>query len=407
MSTPSSALVARPPGQWRALAALASALLLAMTTWFSATAVLPQLRAEWGVSELTGALLTIAVQVGFVAGSLIAAALNIPDLVPPRRLMLYGAAMSATANLLLLVAGGPALAVPLRFITGIGLAAVYPPAIKALATWFRAGRGAALGVMIGALTIGSALPHLINGIGGIDWRLVVASTSALTLVGGVLATQIPEGKFPFPRAVFDPRQARMAFSNRGVRLASFGYFGHMWELYAMWAWFSAFCYAVLAERGWSDPSRAAALMTFAVIAAGAFGCVLFGVFADRWQRPHVISASLATSGMCALTIGFLFDAPLPLILAVGILWGFAVVADSAQFSALVTEHADQRFVGTALTLQLAVGYALTVTTIWLIPFARDLVGWQWAFTLLGLGPALGIAAMLRLAASTAAEARTS
>jgi MFS family permease len=358
--------------------------------------VLAQLRTEWGVSNLTGSLLTIAVQIGFVTGSLIAAAFNLPDIVPPRRLMLFGATVAATANALLLVADGPALAVPLRFVTGIGLAAVYPPALKALASWFRAGRGTALGAIIGAVTIGSAMPHLINGIGGIEWRLVVAITSALTLGGGALAALIPEGPYPFPRGVFDPRQARMAFSNRGVRLASLGYFGHMWELYAMWTWFSAFCYAVLVERGWSDPGRGASLMTFAVIGVGAVGCVVVGLLGDRWRRPYVINCSLAVSGTCALTIGLLFHAPLPLILGVGLVWGFAVVADSAQFSTLVTEYADQRFVGTALTLQLAVGYALTVTTIWLIPFARDIVGWQWAFALLGLGPALGIAAILRL-----------
>jgi MFS family permease len=188
-----------------------------------------------------------------------------------------------------------------------------------------------------------------------------------------------------------------------VRLAALGYFGHMWELYAMWAWFSAFSYAVLAERGWSNPGRGAALMTFAVIGVGAVGCVVAGILGDRWQRPRVITVSLAVSGMCALSIGLLYHAPLPLILSVGLVWGFAVVADSAQFSTLVTEHADQRFVGTALTLQLAVGYALTVTTIWLIPFARDIVGWQWAFAFLAIGPALGIAAMQRLGAGVQPE----
>lgn len=409
MSAPASAatLVARPAGQWRALSALAAALLLTMTTWFSATAVLPQLRAAWGLSDLAGSLLTIAVQLGFVTGAVVAAALNVPDIVPPRRLMLYGALLSAAANILLLLASGPAFAVPLRFITGVGLAAVYPPALKALATWFRAGRGAALGVIIGALTLGSALPHLLNGLGSIDWRIVVAVTSVLTVLGGVLARAIPEGPYPFPRGVFDPRQARRAFSNRGVRLASLGYFGHMWELYAMWAWFSAFSLALFTERGWQSPARAAALLTFAVIGAGALGCVLFGLFADRWQRTRVISASLAVSGLCALSIGLLFavSAPLPLIIAVGLIWGFAVVADSAQFSALVAEHADQRFVGTALTLQLAVGYALTVTTIWLIPFARDRIGWEWAFALLAIGPALGIAAMLCLGAARQAAPR--
>jgi len=399
VSTSFPVLTPRPARPGLALAAISIALLLAMTTWFSATAVLPQLRTEWGVSDLTGSLLTIAVQLGFVAGSLIAAAFNLPDIVPPRRLMLYGAGIAAAANAVLLLADGPALAVPLRFVTGIGLAGVYPPALKALATWYRSGRGAALGAITAAVTLGSATPHLINGIGGVDWHLVVALTSALTLIGGVLAALIPEGPYPFPRGVFDPRQIRATIANRGVRLASLGYFGHMWELYAMWAWFSAFILAVLNERGWSEPRRSASLMTFAVIGVGAIGCIVVGLIADRWRRPLIINYSLAVSGACALIIGLLVHAPVPLILGVGLVWGFAVVADSAQFSTLVTEHADQRFVGTALTLQLAVGFALTVTTIWLIPFARDLVGWRWAFALLGVGPAVGIAAMLRLSAA--------
>jgi MFS family permease len=386
-----------PAGQRVALATLAGALLLAMTTWFSAAAVLPQLRAAWGLSDLAGSLLTIAVQLGFVVGALLAAALNLPDLVPPRRLMLCGAVGAAAANALLLIADGPALAILLRFATGVALAGVYPPALKAMATWFRTGRGAALGAMVGALTVGSAVPHLINGVGGVDWRPVVAVTSALTLAGGVLACAVAkDGPYPFPRGVFAPHQVRAALGNRGVRLASLGYFGHMWELYAMWAWFAAFCRDVLAARGHSDPGREAALITFAVIAVGALGCVIGGLLGDRWGRPRIITLSLAVSGACAVVMGFLERAPLPLVLGVGLVWGFAVIADSAQFSALVSERADQRYVGTALTLQLALGFVLTVATIWLIPVARDLVGWRWAFSLLALGPALGIAAMLRL-----------
>jgi MFS family permease len=368
-----------------------------MTTWFSAAAVLPQLRVAWGLSDLPASLLTIAVQLGFVTGALLAAVLNLPDLVPPRRLMLCGAMGAAAANALLLAADGPTLAIPLRFATGVALAGVYPPALKAMATWFRTGRGTALGAMVGALTVGSALPHLINGIGGIDWRLVVAVTSALTLSGGIVAAVVvKDGPYPFPRGVFDPRQVRETLGNRGVRLASLGYFGHMWELYAMWTWFATFCRTLLAERGHSDPGREAALLTFVVIAIGAAGCVVGGLFGDRWGRPRVIALSLAVSGTCAVVMGFLQRAPLPLVVGVGVVWGFAVIADSAQFSALVSEQADQRYVGTALTLQLALGFVLTVATIWLIPIARDAVGWRWAFAPLALGPALGIVAMLRL-----------
>jgi hypothetical protein len=280
--TTSFPLTDRPSEQWVALATLAGALLLAMTTWFSAAAVLPQLRAAWGLSDLAGSLLTIAVQLGFVTGALLVAALNLPDLVPPRRLMLIGAMGAAAANALLLAADGPAQAIPLRFATGVALAVVYPPALKAMATWFRTGRGTALGAMVGALTNGSALPHLINGIGGVDWRLVVAVTSTLTAAGGIVAAlAAKDGPYPFPRAGFDPRHVRETLGNRGVRLASLGYFGHMWELYAMWTWFAAFCRALLAERGWSDTGREAALMTFAVIAVGAVGCVVGGLLGDR------------------------------------------------------------------------------------------------------------------------------
>jgi MFS family permease len=397
MSDSTTTPVDRPAGQWTALAILAAALLLTMTTWFSAAAVLPQLSAAWGVGDLAGALLTIAVQLGFVTGAIASAVLNVPDLVPPRRLMLYGALGAAATNALLLTADGPLVAILLRFATGIALAGVYPPALKAVATWFRRGRGLALGTMVGALTIGSATPHLINGIGGIDWRLVVAMASALTIGGGLLAAIVAkDGPYPFPRGVFDPRQTRAAFGNRDVRLASLGYFGHMWELYAMWTWFAAFCRDLLTERERSDPVREAALMTFAVIAIGAVGCVAGGLLGDRWGRSRVIALSLAVSGTCAVMIGSLRHAPIPVVFGVGLVWGVAVIADSAQFSALVAERADQRFVGTALTLQLAVGFVVTVATIWLIPFARDVTGWRWAFALLALGPAVGIVAMFRL-----------
>jgi MFS family permease len=375
-----------------------------MTTWFSATAALPELRDLWKLSDSAAAWLTIAVQVGFVAGALTSAALTLSDILPPRRMILLGAIGAATANALLLLADSPRPAIPLRIATGFFLAGVYPPALKSMATWFRAGRGTGLGILVGALTLGSAAPHLINGLGGVDWRIVVAATSAITVIGGVIAEAAgSEGPWSFPSASFDPRQAGRAFSGRGVRLASLGYFGHMWELYAMWAWFVAFYATVLTVHGAARPLEGAAFATFAVIAAGGVGCWAGGVLGDRWGRTRTTALSMAISGSCALVIGHLVEAPPGIVLAVGLIWGFWVVADSAQFSTIVTEVADQRYVGTALTLQLAMGFLLTGATIWLLPELVERVGWGWAFATLAPGPALGTAAMLRLLASPEAD----
>ena len=378
----------------RALGLLSLALVLSMTTWFSATAVVPQLRDEWGLSTSGGAWLTISVQLGFVAGALLSSVGNVADVLAPRTVILAGSVGAAVANALVATTSSAAEAAPLRALTGFCLAGVYPPALKLMSTWFRRGRGLALGTLVGALTLGSALPHLVNGLGGLDWTLVVYATSALTLGGGVIAyVGVPEGPHPFPRATFDPRQAGLVLRNRGVRLASLGYFGHMWELYAMWAWFLLFF-----RDGLRSDAEVAAYATFAVIAAGGLGCVAAGAFADRVGRAETAAVAMVVSGGCALAIGLLVHAPRGIVLAVGLVWGFFVVADSAVFSTLVTEHADQSYVGTALALQLAIGFTLTVATIWLVPILEGAVGWRWAFAFLAPGPALGVVAMLRLRA---------
>jgi MFS family permease len=377
----------------KVLALLAAALVLSMTTWFSATAVVPQLRAEWDLGNTAAAWLTIAVQVGFVAGAVLGSALSIADVFPPRVVILVGSIGAAAANALLVAADGTALGLAARVATGLFLAGVYPPALKLASTWFQRGRGTALGIVVGALTLGSATPHLVNGLGGLDWRVVVWVTSGLTALGGIVVfVGVPEGPFSFPSARFDPAQVGLVLRNRGVRLASLGYFGHMWELYAMWAWFLVFFRATVAG------GSSAAYAAFAVIGIGAVGCYAGGILGDRIGRAESAAVMMACSGFLALTIGLLIDAPGWLVLVVGLVWGFTVVADSAQFSTLVTEHADQAYVGTALGLQMAVGFALTVVTIWLIPFLESEVGWRWAFAFLAPGPALGILAMLRLRA---------
>ena len=380
-----------------ALLSLAVVVVLTMTTWFSATAVIPQVTDDWGLSRTEKSLLTIAVQLGFVTGALVSAFFNLSDVIPARLLLFWAAMSAAAANFVIVFADGPEIALPMRFLTGFCLAGVYPVALKLVATWFREGRGMALGLMVGALTLGSALPHLVNGLGGVGWQYVIIATSVLTLAGAVItAWLVREGPFPFPVAVFDPRQAGSVFANRGVRLASLGYFGHMWELYAMWAWFLAFFSDRLVKSDVANSDQLAALATFAVIGIGGIGSYAAGLLGDSWGRTRTTAAAMAVSGACCILIGVFYAAPPVIVLVIGLVWGLAVVADSAQFSTIVSEVADQSYVGTALTLQLAVGFSLTVITIWLVPVLESSVGWRWTFAFLAPGPLLGIIAMLAL-----------
>ncbi len=375
----------------RQLVFLAGALVLSMSTWFSTAAVLSQLREQWDLSSAQASWLTIVVQLGFVAGAAGSSLTNLADRVSPLRLILVGASGAAVANGLVVVAGSFGPAVTARFVTGAFLALVYPPALKAMSSWYRTGRGMALGVMIGALTLGSALPHLVNAIGGLGWRTTLLIASALTLTGGFIAERfVSEGPYATKAAAFDPAQVRAIVANRDFRLASVGYFGHMWELYAMWAWIAAFYRDVFTSP------RVASLVAFSVIAAGAAGSVHAGRMSDRVSRTEAAALAMRWSASVAVVMGFLLDAPLPIVVGVGLVWGFWVVADSAQFSTIVTEVVDARYVGTALTMQLAAGFVLTVFTIFFVPIIRDAHGWGWAFLLLAPGPILGAAAMRAL-----------
>ncbi|MFL1875162.1 nitrate/nitrite transporter [Hansschlegelia beijingensis] len=383
--------------RWRVLGLVCLALVLSMTTWFSATAVTPELIAAWGLSPADASWLTNMVQLGFVAGALGSSLVNLPDIVAPRKLMAASAALAALANLSLLVAPSVAALFVARLITGAALAGVYPPALKLISTWFVRGRGTALGAVIGALTLGSASPHLVRGlVEHIDWRVVVAVASVATLIGAaIFRTFAREGPAPFSRATFDPRQITAVLRNRPLALANIGYFGHMWELYAMWGWFLVFVTAAPPSLG--VPSAAAAsLITFAVIGVGAFGALLGGLLADRIGRTATAAGMMAVSGTCALLIGVVFDGPVWLFAIVALIWGVSVVGDSAQFSAMATEVSDPRYVGTALAVQLGVGFALTILSIRLVPVFVDWVGWRWSFMLLTPGPVIGVAAMLAL-----------
>jgi MFS family permease len=383
-------------GRWRALSWLAVAELLAMSTWFSASAVITELRADWHLSSNQSSFLTIAVQLGFVAGALISAALSLADVIPPRRVMAACSIGAAAANAGLLAVHSAWPAIGFRFLTGMFLAGVYPPSLKAMSTWFRERRGMALGVMVGALTLGAALPHLLHAVVNLDWHSVIVATSAGTAVGGLIALAGADGPYPFPRASFSPRQAYAVLSNRKVRLASYGYFGHMWELYAMWTWIATYLASSLVRSGHSGTDSFSSLAAFAAIGIGAAGCVAGGVLADRHGRVWLTSLAMLSSGAAAAFAGAVWSASPLVVLVLALFWGFWVVADSAQFSAVVTEVSDQRYVGTAVTLQLAAGYTLTSLTIWLVPELVSRFGWHWAFLVLAPGPFLGTVAMQRL-----------
>ncbi|RSL17671.1 sugar phosphate permease [Edaphobacter aggregans] len=383
--------------RWRMLGLICAGVVLCMTTWFSATAITPELVQLWRLSAGQVAWLTNAVQLGFVTGALLSSFVSLPDLIPLRRLMGVSALVAASANLCLLWVPSVALLLAARFVTGVALAGIYPPALKLISTWFVRGRGTALGMVIAALTLGSALPHLVRFLTDrVNWQAVVVAASVCTLAGaGLMVFFAAEGPFPFSRAVFNPRYVGVVLRNRPLVLANLGYLGHMWELYAMWGWFLAFVRAASPHLGLAG-TKTASLVTFAVIASGIVGAVLGGVLADRTSRPFAAGLMMTLSGLCALAIGVVFDGPLWLFLLIAVLWGITVIGDSAQFSAMATELSDPSYVGTALALQLGLGFALTLVSIRFTSVLAAHIGWRWSFLPLAVGPAVGVVAMVLL-----------
>lgn len=364
-----------------------------MSLWFAASAVAPQLSAQWGLNGSQAAWLTTIVQLGFVCGTAVAAVLNLADVIPSRFFFAGAATLGAFVNASVLAAPGYRIALLLRFLTGFALAGVYPPAMKMVATWFQSQRGLAIGTVVGALTVGKATPYLVHAFpeAGAKPVLLVASGGALfaaILVGSFYR----DGPHRFVPRKFSWGLVAVVTSIREWRLATGSYLGHMFELYAFWTWIPAFIAASSPQISKSTDS----LIAFATIAIGGAGCVWGGLSSDRLGRERLVTISLVASGTCCLLSGFIFATPIWLLAALALVWGFFVIADSAQFSTLVTESVPAHAVGTALTLQTSLGFLLTMVPMQLLPFTAQREGWRWAFAILAIGPVAGIAAIRKL-----------
>jgi MFS family permease len=375
-----------------------------MSLWFAASAVAPQLNTSWSLDATQAGWLTTIVQLGFVTGTAVTAMLNLADIVPSRLLFAAAALAGAIANAAILAAGGFQSALVLRFLTGVFLAGVYPPAMKMIATWFRAQRGLAIGTVVGALTIGKATPYLVHAIPGVGVRPVVLTASAGAVIAAALVGfGYREGPYPFAARPFSWSLVADVVRVREWRLATGGYLGHMFELYAFWTWIPVFLAASAAAIvGETRPgAEAVSLIAFGTIAVGGVGCVWGGLTADRIGRERLVTIALAASGTCCLLAGFLFGASMLVLGPLALVWGFFVVADSAQFSALVTESVPAHAVGTALTIQTSIGFLLTMLPMQIVPAVARQSGWRWSFAILSLGPAAGIWAVRRLLRSRA------
>ncbi|WPB86725.1 MFS transporter [Sediminicoccus rosea] len=376
----------------RNLALLTGAIMLAPAIWFAGTAAVPALLRDGAVTRGEAGWLVAAVQLGFVAGTILSALLSLADRWPSRALF-FGAAtvagLGTIAQAFIEPAGLGAYA--LRFVAGAAMAGVYPVAMKLASGWARGDLGLLIGIVVGALTIGSAAPHALPGLlGSVDWRHIYLAAGALALLGGVLILPFREGPNTAKRPPFNPRAVLLAWRDPRLRLANAGYLGHMWELYAVWAWVGLF----LAQQGAGGD---AGVLTALVVGSGAIGCVGLGLLADRFNRARMAAAAMFVSGACALLIGGTAGWALPLTLVLAAIWGVSVVADSAQFSACTSLCAPPELVGTMLTVQTCAGFLLTVPAIQLMAWAVPALGWAGAFAILGIGPLLGAVAMLKLA----------
>ncbi|MZR30215.1 MFS transporter [Sneathiella sp. DP05] len=387
--------------KWRSVILLAICQVMALSLWFSATAVIPALKAEFGLSGLQASFFSSAVAIGFVVGTLISAIFSLADRIPPKLFFATATLIAALANALITLLDPTSFSVIfMRFITGVCMAGIYPLGMKMVSTWAIRDTGLLVGLLVGALTIGSAFPHILNLLdtSGIDWKLTLIASSLLAIGACGLIPLVSLGS-DMPKAPpFDPSLAFYAWQNKSLRLANFGYFGHMWELYAMWAWIGLFLFESFRINELENGQFYASLGTFATIAVGGVGSLIAGIAADRVGRTTITILAMAVSGTCAVTVGFMFGGSPLLLIIICLIWGISIVADSAQFSTCVIELSPRNMIGTMLTIQTSIGFLISLATIHLVPLFVETVSWRYAFAALAIGPLLGVIAMIKLRA---------
>jgi MFS family permease len=384
---------------WKALYFISICELFALSIWFSASAILPELKVAWSLNSFTSSWVTSSVQIGFIVGALISSFLGIADRYNSRKVFAISALLGALINGLLIFVSQAWIGFFIRFLTGMTLAGVYPTAVKLISTRYPNQRGMAIGTLIGALTLGSALPHMIvTFFGDINWKGVIITSSSLALLSAVVMYLfVLDTPAASKRSKVSLHLIKKVMKNKRVMLANYGYFGHMWELYAMWTWLPAFLTANFSVYYPEQALMYSGLWSFLIIGvAGALGCVLGGYAADKMGKPRLTIIAMVTSGVCAILIGFTLQLSIWFTIAIALIWGITVIADSAQFSAIVTEYSSEEYTGTALTFQMAIGFFVTVLSINLLPIVQSYIGWKWVFILLSIGPVLGVISMLKL-----------
>ncbi|MFT4725664.1 MAG: MFS family permease [Granulosicoccus sp.] len=382
----------------RSIILLVLAEVTAMTLWFVSSATLVELGRQIDLSPVLSALLVSAVPAGFVFGAIYVAMSGIADRLDPRRIFAVSALLAALLNALqLVIEPGNEFSVFLRFLTGFCLAGVYPVGMKIAVGWGKEDRGWLVGLLVGGLTLGSASPHLLAWLGGSNWQLTTLLASILAIAAAVLVMFTALGPYHSSQPKMNPRLVLRAWTDKKLRRAFIGYLGHMWELYALWAWIAP---AASASYLFQMPQESAVewskLTAFFAIASGAILCPFAGRLADRIGKAELTIVAMIVSACSAVLAAFVFAGPAPLVAAVFVLWGLSVIPDSAQFSALVADLAPTEMVGSLMSLQTALGFALTILTVQLTPFVAERFGWPFLFCVLAVGPVVGCISMLGL-----------